>query len=184
VSEAESVTTRIGWWRCNGGAFAHLTKVATDGVSIIGIVHDCGRQLKHRWSLTGQLLNGTATYSTGHAFTLTEYLGTEHPRMPVIEVHEMRPEPEPPEPVHKYHRKITHTLERGAIVETGDRVTITVDVYDVLKAFDVRCPAIQHAIKKLLCAGIRGHKDRRQDLSEARASIGRAIELEVVNGKV
>jgi hypothetical protein len=117
-----------------------------------------------------------------HGFDLVEYLGETLPEWPGIEIHEMRPEPEPSEPVHKYHRRITHTLERGAIIQTGDRVTITVDVYDVLKAFDVRCPAIQHAVKKLLCAGIRGHKDRRQDLTEARASIGRAIELEGSDG--
>lgn len=56
-----------------------------------------------------------------------------------------------------------------------------VDVYDVLKAFDVTCPAIQHAIKKLLCTGLRGHKDRDTDLLEAKESIVRAIEL---NGEV
>lgn len=55
--------------------------------------------------------------------------------------------------------------------------TILVDVYDVLKTFDVTCPATQHAIKKLLCPGQRGVKDKRQDLDEARASIERAIEL-------
>lgn len=52
-----------------------------------------------------------------------------------------------------------------------------VDVYDVLKAFDVMCPATQHAIKKLLCTGLRGHKDRDTDLLEAKESIVRAIEL-------
>ena len=52
------------------------------------------------------------------------------------------------------------------------------DVYDVLKAFDVRNPAIQHAIKKLLMPGKRGHKDKIQDLLEAKQSIVRAINLE------
>ena len=51
------------------------------------------------------------------------------------------------------------------------------DVYDVLKAFDVRCPARQHAIKKLLKTGVRGYKDEKQDLEEAKKSIKRAIEL-------
>lgn len=55
---------------------------------------------------------------------------------------------------------------------------VTVDVYDVLKAFAVTNPATQHAIKKLLCAGLRGHKDKMQDLTEALKSIERAIELE------
>ncbi|MFZ6655868.1 hypothetical protein [Undibacterium sp. TJN19] len=63
----------------------------------------------------------------------------------------------------KYQRQVKGTL---------------VDVYDVLKAWDVRNPAIQHAIKKLLQPGQRGHKDAIQDLREAGQSIERAIELE------
>ena len=55
---------------------------------------------------------------------------------------------------------------------------ITLDVYDVLQAFAVTNPATQHAIKKLLCAGLRGHKDKMQDLTEALKSIERSIELE------
>lgn len=56
-------------------------------------------------------------------------------------------------------------------------VSATIDVYDVLKAFGVTCPATQHAIKKLLMAGERGHKDKLTDLSEASDAITRAIEL-------
>lgn len=52
-----------------------------------------------------------------------------------------------------------------------------VDVYAVLIAFEVNCPARQHAIKKLLCAGIRGKASNLQDLEEARDAISRAIEL-------
>lgn len=54
------------------------------------------------------------------------------------------------------------------------------DVYDVLDAFGVTCPATAHAIKKLLCAGQRGHKDRATDLAEAQAALSRAAELERV----
>ncbi len=54
---------------------------------------------------------------------------------------------------------------------------IKVDVYDVLKAFGITCPATAHAIKKLLCAGSRGHKDTETDLNEAINSIHRAREL-------
>lgn len=183
MSEAESVTTRIGWWQCEGGEFAHVQRFsAVEGASI-GLAYAGDYQLSLAWNLAGKVLTGSMSFHEKHRFNLAEYLGDTDPRTPVIEVHEMRPEPEPPEPVHKYHRKITYTLERGAVIQTGDRVTITVDVYDVLKAFEVKCPAIQHAIKKLLCAGIRGHKGRRQDLAEARASIGRAIELEVSDGR-
>ena len=51
------------------------------------------------------------------------------------------------------------------------------DVYAVLDAFGVTCPARQHAIKKLLCAGLRGKADEAQDLSEAREAIDRAMQM-------
>ena len=52
------------------------------------------------------------------------------------------------------------------------------DVYAVCKVFGVTCPAVSHAVKKLLRAGQgNGGKDYRQDLSEAQDSITRAIEL-------
>jgi hypothetical protein len=56
-----------------------------------------------------------------------------------------------------------------------------VDVYDVLGAFtgtisSMIKPAIDHAIKKLLAPGLRGVKEERQDLVEARDSIDRAIQ--------
>lgn len=54
----------------------------------------------------------------------------------------------------------------------------SVDVYDVLVAFGVTNPAVQHAIKKLLAPGQRGYKDTIQDLTEARQSIDRAIEIQ------
>jgi len=52
------------------------------------------------------------------------------------------------------------------------------DVYAVLEAFEVTCPARQHAIKKLLCSGIRGKGDVMQDLLEARDAIDRAIQMD------
>lgn len=55
---------------------------------------------------------------------------------------------------------------------------VTIDVYDVLQAFEVTNPALQHLIKKALCAGLRGHKNREQDLNEILESAKRAIELE------
>ncbi len=68
------------------------------------------------------------------------------------------------EPSSKYRREI----KKG----------VYVDVYDVLVAFDVTCPAMQHAIKKCLAAGKRGHKGTIQDKREAIDSIKRSIELE------
>jgi hypothetical protein len=54
------------------------------------------------------------------------------------------------------------------------------DVYAVLEAFAVTCPARQHAVKKLLCSGIRGKGDALQDLQEARDAIDRAIQMQQV----
>lgn len=54
---------------------------------------------------------------------------------------------------------------------------VTIDVYDVLKAFNVTCPALQHLIKKALAVGQRGHKDVSEDLKDILASAKRAIEL-------
>lgn len=55
---------------------------------------------------------------------------------------------------------------------------VTIDVYDVLTAFNVTNPALQHLIKKALCAGLRGHKDKEQDMAEILESAQRAVELE------
>lgn len=51
-----------------------------------------------------------------------------------------------------------------------------IDVYSILDAFKTGSSAIDHAIKKLLCAGKRGVKDKNQDLKEAIKSIERAID--------
>lgn len=53
----------------------------------------------------------------------------------------------------------------------------TIDVYRVLDLFSVTHPALQHAAKKILCAGQRGAKDRERDLREAVDSINRALQM-------
>lgn len=55
---------------------------------------------------------------------------------------------------------------------------IFIDVYDVLMAWNVTNPALQHLIKKALQAGDRGHKSREQDLQDIIDSAIRAKELE------
>lgn len=45
------------------------------------------------------------------------------------------------------------------------------DVYRILDAFKTDSPALDHAIKKILCPGTRHQKDREQDLKEAIKSI-------------
>lgn len=65
-------------------------------------------------------------------------------------------------PVNKYDRVIHGKYGGGAV---------TVDVYRVLNAFGPLSPEIDHAVKKLLAPGNRGHKDEKQDLLEAIQSI-------------
>ncbi|MFP4137460.1 MAG: hypothetical protein ACLFSR_03790 [Halomonas sp.] len=76
----------------------------------------------------------------------------------------MTDETRPPLPS-PYHRRI-----RGAVL----------DVYDIQLAYRdaMRNPAVEHAVKKLLCPGLRGSKSRADDLREARRSIDRALEME------
>ena len=52
-----------------------------------------------------------------------------------------------------------------------------IDVYRVLDLFEVVDPCIQHAIKKLLCAGMRGAKNQPQDVQEAIDSLIRYQEM-------
>ena len=83
----------------------------------------------------------------------------ERARQPVNPTPATEPAPTP----NKYQRTVPST---------------TIDVYDVLTAYSVTNPATQHAIKKLLQPGNRGHKDTLTDLCEALASIQRAIQIE------
>lgn len=53
---------------------------------------------------------------------------------------------------------------------------VFIDVYDVLYAFAVTDPCLQHLIKKALAVGQRGHKDTRQDLVDIRDSAQRAVD--------
>ena len=56
--------------------------------------------------------------------------------------------------------------------------TTHVDVYRILRMFDVTDPSIAHAVKKLLAAGKRGEKDTAKDVAEAIASLERFQELQ------
>jgi hypothetical protein len=72
-----------------------------------------------------------------------------------------------PIPLSKYERRI-YNKEGQSIV---------VDVYDVLQAFGVTDPALQHLVKKALAPGQRGHKTVEQDLRDIKASAKRALQL-------
>lgn len=58
-----------------------------------------------------------------------------------------------------------------------DGTVTTVDCYRVIDAFKVADPATQHAIKKLLCLGLRGHKDYLTDINDSIESLQKAKEL-------
>lgn len=52
-----------------------------------------------------------------------------------------------------------------------------IDVYMVLKLFNVTDPCLQHIAKKALCAGQRGHKDFKKDLQDILDTAKRAVEI-------
>lgn len=54
----------------------------------------------------------------------------------------------------------------------------TIDVYRVLRLFGVTDPCLQHAAKKLLCAGQRGAKSQDQDIQEAIDTLHRYQEMQ------
>ncbi|UPT52998.1 hypothetical protein [Hafnia phage yong3] len=66
--------------------------------------------------------------------------------------------------------------------QDGNVASVYVDVYDVLTAWEVQNPALQHLIKKALQPGERGHKNMVEDLKDIIASAKRALELEMAKG--
>lgn len=69
-----------------------------------------------------------------------------------------------------YHKNVKH-LE-------------TIDVYRVLQLFGVTDPCLQHAVKKLLCAGQRGVKPVAKDVQEAIDSLIRWQEMMAEDAKL
>jgi hypothetical protein len=78
----------------------------------------------------------------------------------------------------KYLRLIRSSNGLPIEGDCGSYPGLWVDVYDVIEAFKVDCPAVQHALKKLLCAGLRGKGDALDDLHDVLAAVSRAIDLE------
>lgn len=62
-----------------------------------------------------------------------------------------------------YYRNVSH-LER-------------VDIYRIIDLFQVDHPCLQHALKKIICAGKRGSKDFETDVHEAIDSLNRALQM-------
>ena len=76
----------------------------------------------------------------------------------------------------KYLRAIVLETESQKV---GDTVFGVVDVYAVIEAFNVTCPALAHAVKKALCPGERGDKSKVQDIKEAKDALVRAVDMEI-----
>lgn len=82
---------------------------------------------------------------------------------------------EPPEVTKPMEDNKYNRIIKGTDADAGK--SITVDVYSILDAFKTGCPALDHAIKKLLAHGSRGVKSSKQDKEEAIEAIRRSIEL-------
>lgn len=72
---------------------------------------------------------------------------------------------------------------REVVSATDKTSKVAIDVYEVIVAFQVTCPARAHAIKKLLCAGTRNKGSELDDLKGALAALNRAIELQEIKEK-
>lgn len=79
------------------------------------------------------------------------------------------------DPRTKYLRK-AYPVDGQVHTDDNGHQYILIDVYAVLQAFAVASHALGHAIKKLLCAGIRGKGNKMQDLTEAKVAIDRGIQ--------
>lgn len=86
----------------------------------------------------------------------------------------------PPMPS-KYHRAVTGLQFKNG--KWGKAPPVVIDIYDLLQAYrdTIDNPALEHLIKKALCAGHRGHKDRKQDFKDMLDSLKRAAQLEGID---
>ena len=98
---------------------------------------------------TGRMLDLERVDGVPH---LTPYLAEPSPAVETTEAKKVEPQPTPS----RYHRTING---------------VTLDLYDVAEAWGIDSHRVFHALKKLIMAGRRGHKDRAQDLREAVVSI-------------
>jgi hypothetical protein len=82
--------------------------------------------------------------------------------------------------VNPSHRVLADNVDDVTItINTGLTTSVSVgdyiDVYTVLQGFNIQKPALQHAVKKILMTGKRGHKDEKQDLVEIISALSRAV---------
>lgn len=74
------------------------------------------------------------------------------------------------------HHTLADVVKRNPYVK-DIRALDTLDIYRVLVLYNVTDPCVQHAVKKLLCAGQRGVKDFDKDIQEAMVSLTRLQEM-------
>lgn len=79
-----------------------------------------------------------------------------------------------------YSRRLTPKEIDNGIVE------LKLDPYRIIKVYKISDPAIQHALKKLLCPGTRGKKSLIEDIEEVICSLQRLVEMldEDSDGKI
>ena len=93
----------------------------------------------------------------------------------------------PKNPVTNNKEKPESTHSKSDTFSDGDKYvrtifgmcgkSVQVDVYRVLDAYPSGDAALDHAIKKMLCAGQRGHKDKITDYENAIESMQKALVL-------
>ena len=133
---------------------------------------DYGRPVTHPASLEGYPPAVTAGVRDYHKVLDREILARHGIEVPAA------PTPAVPGVADHEGRKYLRRIDPAD--GTGD--PILVDIYAVLTAFGVTCPAVGHAVKKLLAAGRRGKGSAADDLRGALAAVSRAVELELVRG--
>jgi hypothetical protein len=82
------------------------------------------------------------------------------------------------EHLRRHARHVGDGTEKVGKYQREIKPGVWIDVYDVLHAWRVTNPAMQHLVKKALQPGERGHKTMAEDLNDIIASANRAAELE------
>jgi len=72
----------------------------------------------------------------------------------------------------KYDRILRPAKPNG---DGSAQPSVIIDVYDVERCFDPKSPGLRHALKKILCAGERGHKDLKQDLTDIVTAVNKEL---------
>lgn len=75
----------------------------------------------------------------------------------------------------KTNDKYDRELIPAKLIDGEQQPSVIVDVYDIERAFDPKSPALRHALKKILCAGNRGHKNLKEDLEDIMTAVAKEL---------